>query len=127
VPSVEPSSTTTTSSGCSLARIERTVASMFEASLYAGTTTDTGAVTGSPQVKAGSRRRRAWRRATTTITTRRAMTSPPTPTRASAINLTTLSATPTVASSVQPTARSRAGAGCPCGPSPAASLTVVKR
>jgi hypothetical protein len=42
---------TITSTGCSLAMSERTVFSMHLASLYAGTRTETGSVTGGPQAK----------------------------------------------------------------------------
>ena len=48
MPSVEPSSTTITSSGWSEATSERTAASMPALSLYAGTITLTGSVTGGP-------------------------------------------------------------------------------
>ena len=63
VPSLEPSSTTSTSSGWSLATMDRTVASMFLISLKAGTITVTGSVTGGPQLKSGRDLRFAWRRA----------------------------------------------------------------
>ncbi len=62
VPSVEPSSTTMTSTGWSDASRERTAASIPALSLYAGTITLTGSVTGAPQ---GLRRIRTCRRAAT--------------------------------------------------------------
>ena len=78
VPSVEPSSTTSTSSGWSLARMDRTVASMFLISLYAGTITVTGSVTGGPHRKSGLRLRRACLRAKTSMSSSRIPTRAPT-------------------------------------------------
>ena len=68
---------TITSMGCSLAISERTVFSMHLASLYAGTSTDTGSVTGGPQRKPLRRTRRAWTAESRSISTKRAMTREP--------------------------------------------------
>lgn len=51
VPSVEPSSTTMTSIGWVLCASDLRVLAMHSFSLYAGTITLTGRVTGAPQVK----------------------------------------------------------------------------
>ncbi len=56
---------------------ERTVFSMHLASLYAGTSTVTGSVTGGPQAKPLRRTRRAWIAESSSISAKRAMTSEP--------------------------------------------------
>ncbi|CAM5702482.1 hypothetical protein SGLAM104S_08893 [Streptomyces glaucescens] len=68
---------TSTSMGCSLAIRERTVFSMHLASLYAGTSTDTGSVTGGPQRKPRRRTRRACQPERSSISTNRPMTRLP--------------------------------------------------
>ncbi len=79
VPSLEPSSTTSTSMGWSLATSERTVFSMHLASLYAGTRTVTGSVIGpsGPQRKSLRRTRRACHPESSSISPKRAKTRKP--------------------------------------------------
>lgn len=77
VPSVEPSSMTMTSMGWSLSISERTVLAMHSRSLYAGTSTVTGSVTGSPQPKPRRRTLRACAKESTSISPNRPMTSTP--------------------------------------------------
>ena len=60
VPSVDASSTTTTSTSWQLVTRDVTVPAMPSRSFQAGTITETGSVTGGPHDQAGDRRRRAW-------------------------------------------------------------------
>lgn len=68
---------TMTSTGWSLAVSEVTVLTMHFASLYAGTSTVTGSVTGGPQRKFRDRTLRAWTKESTSISPKRAKTRTP--------------------------------------------------
>jgi hypothetical protein len=102
VPSVEPSSTTMISIGWVLRASDSRVLAMHSFSLYAGTITLTGRVTGGPQLNRRLLRRRWWRRARITIIPKRPITATPTIASPTESTGSVHSATATAATSALP-------------------------
>src|SRR5205823_13958988 len=98
---------------------------MFARSLYAGTMIDTGLVIGGPHRQRGLRRRFACFSATVTISSRRAITSRPTPSRIHCRTATTVSDAETAPSKKRPATLSTVLAGWLAGGRPADADTVA--